>query len=46
MREFLMVDPAGLYLPPGVRSQGPTRPSSPDGSPHMATGSTGCRRWK
>lgn len=22
MREFVMVDPAGLYLPPGVRSQG------------------------
>jgi hypothetical protein len=22
MREFLMVDPAGLYLPTGIRSQG------------------------
>jgi hypothetical protein len=22
MREFIVVDPAGLYLPPGVRSQG------------------------
>jgi hypothetical protein len=23
MREFIMVDPAGLHLPPGIRSQGP-----------------------
>jgi hypothetical protein len=22
MREFILVDPAGLYLPPGVRSRG------------------------
>jgi hypothetical protein len=22
MREFIMVDPAGIYLPPGIRAQG------------------------